>query len=241
MKTVLVTGALGGLGRAIVRRFAADGWRLVLTDVQPCDDFIAGEGLAEQVAHHAPCDLSSVEAVDDFLADALEATPVDVVINNAAHMALIPYDQLQATDLPQFYRVNIAAPFQIAKACAQGMQDRGWGRIINIVSGSAWQPSPGFVGYVSSKMGLVGLTRAMAVELGQAGITVNAVTPALTRHAGNENALPPEMWAAIRDRQAIRRTGAPEDITGTLAFIASKDSGFMTGQTLCVDGGSVFL
>lgn len=240
-KTVLVTGALGGLGRAIVQRFAADGYRLVLTDVQPANDFIAEAGIGAQVAYHATCDLGSEAALDGFLTEALKVTQVDVVINNAAHMGLIPYEKITPSDLAVFTRVNIEAPFQIAKACAAGMIYREWGRIINIVSGSAWQPSPGFIGYISSKMGLVGLTRILAVELGAKGITVNAVTPALTRHAGNVNSLPPAMWDAIRDRQAIKRTGAPEDIVGALAFLASDDASFMTGQTLSIDGGSVFL
>lgn len=240
-RTALITGATGGLGQAIALRLAADGLRLVLTDVVAADDFIKTAGLSEAVAYTAPCDLSSEAAVAEFLGNVAAHTTVDVLINNAAHMALIPFDQLAPSDLARFFRVNVEAPFQLAKGLSPTMREKGWGRIVNVVSGSAWQPSPNFVGYISSKMGLIGLTRALAVELADGGICVNAITPALTRHAGNTNALPEPFWEMIRNRQAIKRTGTPEDMMGALSFLASDDAAFMTGQTISVDGGSVFL
>lgn len=240
-RTVLITGAAGGLGQAIVRQMIADGYNVVLTDIRPCDDFIAREGIADRVVYHATCDLESEAAVDSFLASTLASANIDVLINNAAYQALIPFDALTPSELGRFMRVNLEAPFQFAKAVAPGMRQRAWGRIINLVSGSAWQPSRNFVGYISSKMGLVGLTRVLAVELGEEGICVNAITPTLTRHPGNADALPPEFWETIRNRQAIKRTGEPEDIVGAISFLASEHCAFMTGQTISVDGGSVFL
>lgn len=240
-RTVLITGANGGLGRAIVRKLIGDGLHVVLTDITPCDEFIRAEGIADRVSYHRACDLESEQAVDDFVAEALTRTRIDVLINNAAHMGLMPLEVLTSVELRRFLRINIEAPFQLAKASSAGMRERGWGRIINLVSGSAWQPSPGFVGYISSKMGLIGLTRSLAVELGTAGITVNAITPALTRHAGNTTIFPEQFWEKVQDRQAIKRTGAPEDIVGAISFLASDASVFMTGQTMSVDGGSVLL
>lgn len=240
-RTALVTGAAGGIGRAIIRRLAADGYRLVLTDARALDAIIEEDGLQGQVAYHATCDLESEAAVDQFLQAVLAKTQVDVLVNNAAHMGIIPFDALTPTDLHRFMRVNIEAPFQLIKGTAAGMRSRGWGRVVNIVSGSAWQPSPGLTGYITSKMGLVGLTRALAVELGADGVCVNAVTPALTRHAAIANAFPQAFWDKVRDGQAIKRYGTPEDVVGAIAFLASNDAAFMTGQTLSVDGGTLFL
>lgn len=240
-RTALVTGALGGLGRAIVRRLAADGYRLVLTDIGPCDDFVRDEGLDDQVVYHAPCELESEQAVDGFMSAVLAKTGIDILINNAAHLAIVTFDDLTQAEFGRFMRVNLEAPFQLIKAASAGMRERKWGRIVNLVSGSAWQPSPGLVGYIPSKMGLIGLTRVLAVSLGAEGICLNAITPALTRHAGNANAFPEGFWEMMQGRQAIPRTGAPEDIVGAISFLVSDDAAFMTGQTLSVDGGSVLL
>lgn len=240
-RTLLLTGANGGIGRALTRRFAQEGYRLVLTDLSPCDEFIDAGGLRANVVYTAPCDLSSAHQVDAFL-DAMSGhADVDILVNNAAHMALANFDELTLATLHMFYRVDIEAAFQLSKFVVANMRKRGWGRIVNFVSGSPWVPSANMVGYIAAKMGLVGLTRAMAVELAEDGICVNAVTPALTRHPGIADRLPPEVWERNRNRQAIKRNGDPKDVVGAVSFLISDDAAFMTGQTMVVDGGQVFL
>ena len=240
-RTALITGAAGGLGQSIARRLAQDGMRLILTDVMACDQFIDSAGLTDSVALTATCDLSSESEVERFLRAVDAQGTVDVLVNNAAYLPLISFDDLTPTDLALFLRINVSAPFQLAKAVSVKMRKQAWGRIINVVSGSAWLPSPNFLGYISSKMGLVGLTRSLAVELGQFGISVNAITPGLTRHVRNHDALPDEFWEMIKNRQAIKRASTPEDFACGVSFLASEDAAFMTGQTVAFDGGLVFL
>jgi 3-oxoacyl-[acyl-carrier protein] reductase/(S)-1-phenylethanol dehydrogenase len=238
-RTVLITGAVGGIGRALARGFAAAGHRLVLTDLVDCGTVATEESLGNAVVHSAACDLEDVAALQRFTDAVLAVTRVDVLVNNAAHQQPIALDALDVDDLRRFHRINVEAPFQLSKACWGGMRTRGWGRIVNIVSGSAWMPPPAFLGYVTSKMGLVGLTRALAAELGDHGITVNGVTPSLTRHARNADALPEAMWEAMAQRQAIKRPATPEDLVGAVMFLASEEARFITGQTLFADGGLV--
>lgn len=239
--TVLITGALGGLGRAMAIKLGALGYRLALTDRTDCSEFIQSERLEDQVIFHATCHLENEQSVTDFIDLLLENTTIDILINNAALMNPIPFKDLEHQDIQRYMRVNVEAAYQLIKALAPGMSKTGRGRIINLVSGSAWQPPQGFVSYISSKMALIGMTRALAVELAEYGISVNALTPSLTRHAGNTTVFPEAFWDSVKSRQAIKRTGVPEDIVGAIAFLASPDSAFMTGQTVSVDGGAIFL
>lgn len=240
-RTVLLTGATGGIGRALAKRLRDDGYHLVLTDLVSCDDVIEAGSLQKAVVYAAPCDLSSAEDVARFFDDLSQSVSIDVLINNAAYTVGVPFDELTSDDLEVFFRINVGAPLQLSQLASKDMRQRGWGRIVNVVSGSAWAPYPTMVGYIASKMGLVGLTRSVAVELAPYGICVNAITPGLTRHAGIENKIPEALWEIEKSRQAIKRTGKPEDMVGAVAFLVSDDAGFMTGQTMVVDGGQVFL
>jgi NAD(P)-dependent dehydrogenase (short-subunit alcohol dehydrogenase family) len=133
--------------------------------------------------------------------------------------------------------VNLEAPFLLARALAPQMAERGWGRIVNFASSSVWSPLPGMAPYVISKMGVIGMTRAMAAEWGGGGITVNAISPGLTRHEGSTAAQPEFVFEAVRRRQFIPRTEVPDDLAGVLAFLVSDEARFITGQVLNVDGG----
>jgi 3-oxoacyl-[acyl-carrier protein] reductase/(S)-1-phenylethanol dehydrogenase len=237
-RVAVVTGAAGGLGTAFALRLAAAGHTLVLTDRALCDTLAARIEAEGGHAIAAPCDLSEPADVARFAARVLdEAGKVDVLVNNAAFMPMAPLAAITAALWRQIMTVNVDAPFLLAQAFSAGMIERGWGRIVNLASSTVWGPPPGMSAYASSKMAVIGLTRALAAELGAHGITVNAISPGLTRHPGSAANLPPEAFEAVRARQFIPRTEEPDDLTGALAFLVSDDARFVTGQVLNVDGG----
>jgi NAD(P)-dependent dehydrogenase (short-subunit alcohol dehydrogenase family) len=237
-RRALVTGANGGLGRAIADRLARDGYSLVLTDVHDVDHGANGDVSRRE---YRRCDLSVPAEVEALLSDIAASGDVDILINNAALLTPTPLDELDLQTFSRFMRINVEAPYQLAIGLYPSMARKGFGRILNVVSGSPWFPRKTFTGYVTSKMGLIGLTRVLAHELGDRNITVNAVTPGLTRHRGNFNELPEEVWQAIQAQQAIDRPAKPEDLAGIVLFLISDDASFITGQTMAADGGLVHL
>jgi NAD(P)-dependent dehydrogenase (short-subunit alcohol dehydrogenase family) len=238
-RTVLLTGASGILGSEIARRLAADGFRLILTDL--ADPAGLALELGGSVIDHQPCDLLSVETVDRFTTGLLAKHQIDILINNAAIQTQYSLNDFSADTLRLFNRVNVEAAFQLSKAVSAGMAERKWGRIVNLVSGQGWRPVPGFIGYVTSKMGLVGLTRALAFALADDGITVNGITPSATQTPANKDVLPEAVWAGVRERQAIHRSATSDDLVGVIAFLLSDDARFITGQTLFADGGGTIV
>ena len=237
-KHVVITGAAGGLGTAIATHLAHKGHSLILTDQKDCAALAAN--LGDAVVHHQPCDLADAAAVDAFIADVRRRADVDVLINNAAVLRQVPLSDLDHQDLRLFHRVNVEANFQLTSAFTQDMRERGWGRVVNITSSQTWAPEPGFLSYVSSKMAITGISRALARELGNNGITVNCIAPSAMLTHDNKDALPQEVWDMIKAQRSIKRTSTPEDVVGAIAFLISDDASFITGQSLVIDGGVVF-
>lgn len=241
-RVAVVTGAAGGLGRAFALGLAKEGCHLALTDRQECTDLCKQAESFGRKVFFDKCDLTKTGEIRNFTANVLnEFGKVDILVNNAAVMDMKTLDEIDIETFREYEKVNLEAPLLLCKAFVPGMASRNYGRIVNMTSSSAWHPHEGFLGYITTKMGIIGMTRYLAVELGNKGITVNALTPSLTRHSGNENILPGEFFEKVRRKQAIQRVAVPEDVIGTLLFLTSDDAAFMTGQTLVADGGAVFL
>ncbi|TCT08764.1 NAD(P)-dependent dehydrogenase (short-subunit alcohol dehydrogenase family) [Tepidamorphus gemmatus] len=242
-RTVLLTGGAGGLGIDIALAFADAGARVIALDIR--DDRGAdllsravgttGEVLYEHV------DLSQLDALPGELDRIVSAHgPVDILINNAAIYPARPFDEYTVEDYRAVQAVNVDAHVQCMLSLAPGMRARGWGRIINVASITFYGGWDKLFPYVASKGALVGLTRAWARELGPFGITVNAIAPGAFPTDAEKIHPDPEGYARfVLEHQSLKRRGSPRDIAGTMMFLASDYSAFITGQTLNVDGGWV--
>jgi NAD(P)-dependent dehydrogenase (short-subunit alcohol dehydrogenase family) len=166
----------------------------------------------------------------------------DVLVNNAAHLGRYAFEELDLDTWRRFHAVNVEAPFLLCQALVPAMAQRGGGRVVNIVSNTVWAPPPaGLCAYVTTKGALLGFTRALAVEFGGRGVTVNAVAPGLTPTPGSREGMGAAEFEAVRARQAVDRSLMPEDVAAAVSYLASDDAAAVTGQALRVDGGLVTL
>ena len=170
----------------------------------------------------------------------------DILVNCAGIYPNEPLEKISFADWRRVLSINLDSVFLLSAAFAPGMKQRQWGRIVNMASSTLGSVVAGFVHYVASKGGVVGITRALASELGPHGVTVNAISPGLTRSPGTLIRAPRPGMASMEDEfalaatmQAIKRPEVPADLVGTLSFLTSDDAAFITGQTLHVDGGRV--
>ena len=246
-KIAVITGAASGIGQAFAQRLADDGCDVVIADLQPANETLQSVTAAGRRAWYCRCDVSSPDAVDALRRDVeREFGRCDILINNAGVFNLQPFAEMSFADWRRVLAINLDSAFLTCAAFVPGMRRRGWGRIVNMASSTFGTVSVGYVHYIASKGGMIGLTRALASELGPHGITVNAIAPTLTRTPGamKRGPRPGERdieysFAAIAQRQAIPRTQTPADLVGTVSFLTGDDAGFITGQTLYVNGGLV--
>jgi NAD(P)-dependent dehydrogenase (short-subunit alcohol dehydrogenase family) len=241
-RVAVVTGAAAGIGRAYAERLARDGFVLAAVDLAPPDDTVKTITAEGGTASGFAADVTDPVAVEECVAaiGASVGAP-SVLVNNVGTYPVIKWDDLTLDDFRRVLAVNLESAFLLCKACIPSMREQGWGRIVNIASRTFWLPVPDMAAYLASKGGVIGLSRALATELGPHNITVNVVAPGLTRTATMEASTADAVFEMTANMQVIKRTQEPDDLVGLVSFLASEDAGFMTGQTLMVDGGLIRL
>lgn len=236
-RVAIVTGAGRGIGQEVAVQLAERGAKLALLDLGDVAETavriveVGGEALALKADVGNPDDWARAAAAVEA-----EFGRADILVNNAGIYPFVPFDDLDYALWSKVLRINLDSQFLGAKAFVPLMKRNGWGRIVNIASNSIMTNLPGLTHYMASKMGVIGLTRGLANDLGDAGITVNAVAPALTRTPGTGDRNPEEFRAAVA-MQSIRRVAEAADIVGPILFLTSEDAQFVTGQLIPVDGG----
>ena len=240
---ILITGARRGIGAAVAVGLARPGNKLLLHHLAAAADAERVAGLCRDLGADAAlldADLAAPAAVCGL---AERAGPVDVLINNAARASNAALEAVSLDEWQQTFAVNVTAPMLLAQALSAGMAERGWGRIVNVVSPTVRLGGPSGPAYVASKAALVGLPRSLARSLGPAGITVNALSPGAIRTEGEAELAggrDEETHAPIVAAQSVPRALLPEDLVATVRLLVSDGSGALTGQVIEVGGGLVF-
>jgi NAD(P)-dependent dehydrogenase (short-subunit alcohol dehydrogenase family) len=236
-----------GIGRAIAVRLGRDGAAIVIADREPADEVSAEIAALDGRVISVRCDVSIPDEIEKLSREVTVAFQrCDILVNNVGIFATRPFDQITFEIWKQTLSANLDSMFLVTKAFLDGMRARGWGRIINLASNTLGSAVPNHVDYIASKGGVVGFTRGLASEVGVDGVTVNAVAPGLTRTPGAarpgfapRGTTLAEAQRLITAAQSIKRPQEPTDLAGVVSFLASDDAGFMSGQTLYVDGGLV--
>lgn len=235
--TALVTGASGGLGSAIAKALAAQGARLAVSgsNADKLEAFRTGLG-GDHVA--LPCNLSDGAAVDQLVPQAVEALggKLDILVNNAGVTRDNLLMRMKDEEFESVIAINLEAAFRLMRAAAKPMMKARFGRIVSVTSVVGQTGNPGQANYVASKAGLVGMSKAVAQELASRNITVNCVAPGFMTSAMTD-ALNDAQRAAILSKIPSGAMGSGEDVAAAVCYLASREAGYVTGQTLHVNGG----
>jgi len=238
--TALVTGSTGGIGSAIAKALAGQGATLALSGTN--DEKLAAFK-AELGGDHVilPCNLSDAAAVDALVPAAVEKLgKLDILVNNAGVTRDNLAMRMKDEEWDQVIRVNLEAAFRLARAACKPMMKARFGRIISITSVVGATGNPGQANYAASKAGLVGMSKALAQELASRGITVNCVAPGFIKSAMTD-VLPDAQKQALLTKIPAGKLGEGEDIGAAVAYLASREAGYVTGQTVHVNGGMAML
>jgi NAD(P)-dependent dehydrogenase (short-subunit alcohol dehydrogenase family) len=244
-RVAIVTGAGSGIGRAIAHRLAADGHAIAVVDLDPeAAETVAGEiaGTGSPAVAYGGVDVSDRAQVDAAVRQVeTEMGPPLVLVNNAGVSGFKQFMDITDEKWNRIMEVNLNGPFYCTQAVVPGMVEAGWGRIVNISSSSAQSGQPYMVHYVTSKAGLIGFTKALALELGPKGITVNTIPPGMIDtpmlRASEERGLLGGTVEDSAERTPVRRAGEPGDIAYACSFLVSEEASYVTGQVIGVNGG----
>ena len=244
-RVAIVTGAARGIGQEYCLALVREGAKVVAADIRSCEETVTKVQGAGGEALAVPVDVTSDQSTQAMVTQTVQHFGrIDILVNNAAlygGLKAMPFEQIPETQWDQVMAVNVKGIWLCCKAVIPVMKQQGKGKIINISSGTIWRGTPFLLHYVTSKGAVFALTRALARELTNTGINVNTITPGFTMTEASRTLMDPEGFAGFKqrvlERQIIKRSEEPSDLTGTVLFLASDDSDFITGQTINVDGG----
>jgi NAD(P)-dependent dehydrogenase (short-subunit alcohol dehydrogenase family) len=238
-RIAIVSGAAGGIGRAAALRLSAEGAKIEILDLKDASEVVNEIRAAGGEANAQTCDVTDVEQI----AEAVRAIEkrhgrADILVNNAGILSgRKPWHQLTYEEMNRYVQINYLGYFNVSKAVYPLLKNSAHGRIINVASRTYFLANPGQMAYVASKGAVMGMTRVMAKELGDDGITVNAVAPGMVATPGTQAHSDEEAFNRVMMNQAIKKRVTPEHFAGLIAFIASDDAELITGQMILCDGG----
>jgi NAD(P)-dependent dehydrogenase (short-subunit alcohol dehydrogenase family) len=241
-RTAIVTGAGQGIGRALAIGFAREGARLVIADLNEKTaasvrneiEALGGAALA------VPTDVSLEDSVQSMVETSLEQfQKIDILVNNAGIYPVSSVEEMGEAEWDRVIDTNLIGTFLCSRAVAGKFLEQGSGRVISITSGRAFQGAKNAAHYASSKAGIIGFSKALALELAPRQVTVNVICPGITNTAQPRGHQSEEEIYAQARKIPLGRIGQPEDLVGTAVFLAGDAAAFITGQTLIVNGGSI--
>lgn len=238
-RVAVVSGAAQGMGKAVADRLGQEGATVVAVDINGDGAMATAKAIGGK-SYGVACDIGDEEAVGKLFADvAAKFGKLDVLVNVAAIVPFVKWDDLTFKEWRRIMRVNLDGLYLMCRAGSDLMRKKNYGRIVNFCSNSIFAGTPNMAHYVASKGGVLTFTRALATELGGYKITVNSVCPGLTDTEGVQQTPHKEAFGFVEMLQAIKGKGVPADIVPAVAFLASDEAHWITGQALNVDAGMV--